>query len=595
MGVRPSTLAAILAQSSAPAGMPAGAVGLWYMDQHTSTPRARIPNAAAAGGSAPTNLLIGSRRLFSNNYGLNLWTPPASFTDSGLAAPDGTTDASVLNGTGNFTAGLNGSITLPAGTYTLAIRARRNTGTDQQFRMQFSTAPVLTSAIMTATDAWQWFTFSGVRAAGAHVLRHCISFDAATGCNIQTLDWMLLPGTVTDPAELDAAALASLRGDMYLHAGAAYTGGYVDLAASGRAMVAQFPTPRTLTTFTAMALVSKTVAGSAFQTFLGNAASMANFRAMTEESGASHAYFAGQNLGSTTSRAVTLLNQGYQLFTVRYDDAQLTYWLNDNLLDSKTVAAGDHVFRDLVSGLTGASSLWSGIRMAGALALYARALTDAEIRQAYAAQVLRAAASSITATRARVVYACGDSLTAPLNGYVELYRQAANPVSQVRNRAVSGATLDLVINQINAILAGMPSSGCSHVIVTLLVGANLPSGDSITTFLQSYAAQCDRIRATGAKVAIGTITPRISGGDTFNARRAIINTELRLWTTGGSTAPGIHVDAIYDLAADPDIGPDSAANGESTFDPTWYYDGVHFTAAAHARVDTIYRPVVNAL
>jgi hypothetical protein len=564
------------------------------MDQYTATPRPRIPNAVAPAGT-PVNMLYGSRRLFANNYGLNLWTPPASFTDSGLAAPDGTTDASVFNGTGNFTAGLNGTITLAAGTYTLAIRARRNTGTDQQFRMQFSTAPILASAVMTATESWQWFTFSGVRAAAAQTLRHCISFDGATGCNIQTMDWMLLPGAVTDPADLEAAAQASLRGDMYLHGTASYASGAVDLAASGRAMVAQFATPRTLTTFTAMALVSKTATGSAFQTFIGDAASMANFRAMTEESGASHAYFAGQNLGSTTSRAVTFLNQGYQLFTARYDDARLTYWLNDNLLDSKTVAAGDHVLRDLVSGLTAASSLWSGVRMAGALALYDRALTDAEIQQAYAAQVLRAAASSITVTRARVVYACGDSLTEPLNGYVEIYRQNASPIRQVRNRAVSGATLDLVINQINAILAGMPASGCGHVIVTLLVGANLPAGDSITTFLQSYAAQCDRIRATGAKVAIGTITPRISGGDTFNARRAIINTELRLWTTNGSTAPGQHVDAIYDLAADPDIGPDSAANGESTFDPTWYYDGVHFTAAAHARVDTIYRPVVNGL
>jgi len=45
-----------------------------------------------------------------------------------------------------------------------------------------------------------------------------------------------------------------------------------------------------------------------------------------------------------------------------------------------------------------------------------------------------------------------------------------------------------------------------------------------------------------------------------------------------------------DFAADPQMGPDSAA-----LNPRLYYDGTHPTAAGQIRLEPIIRPILNAV
>ena len=563
-----------------------GALAIWYMDEYTATPRPRIPNALAT--ASPTNLLMTPRRLFSNSA-INSWTPRASFTDSGQPGPDGTNDASVFAPAANFSGGANGSITVTAGNYTVACRAKRNTGSDQLFKMQVSGGGVNTSATKTATGTWQWFTHPVTLTAGAKDIFPMISNDGATGVNVLTMDWMLLPGTVTLDADLEAAALASLQADMYL-SNATYSGGVVDLAASTRAMVAQFPDTKTLTSFTAFAVVSKTAAGSSYQSFLNNLQDYTKFSAMLEEGGYTNGYFATASLG-TSKRQVTLLNQGYHMLTFRYDDSVMSYFIDDCKIDQKTVSTGNATVQDLVSGLLNAASLYMGGKLAGAMAIYNRALSDAEVRTAYGVQKRRAALSGITMTSAAFIAADGDSITEAAAGYFYLYLPNASPMVQGRNYAVSGAGLAEVQSRaatIDAMLPPSPTAG--KYILTLFVGANLPVGSDMATFLTDYAAYCSARKSAGWKVAVCTILPRISDvSDSFNTRRHTINTAIAGWVTAG------YCDAVIDFAADPSMGIDAAANGTGTWDATYYSDGAHPTTAGQALLETIYRPVVNGM
>jgi lysophospholipase L1-like esterase len=563
-----------------------GALAIWYMDEYVTTPTPRVPNSLAT--DTPTNYTTAPRRLFSSSA-INKWTPRASFTDSSQPGPDGTNDASVFAPSGNFSAGQNGSYVLPAGTYTIACRAKRNTGTDQLFKMQFANAPMDTSATKTATDTWQWFTHTSARAGGTYDIYHMISNDGATGVNVLTMDWLLLPGTVTSDADLNAAALKALQGDMYLR-DHTYSSGEVDLSAAGRYGVAQFPDTKTLTSFTAIALVSKTAAGSSYQSWLNKATDYAKFSAMLEESGFTQGYFATTSLG-TSKRQVTLLNQGYHMLTFRYDDAVLSYFIDDCKIDQKTVSTGDATIQDLMTGLMNASSLYMGGKLAGALALYNRALTDAEVRTAYQVQKRRAALSGITATSARFLAADGDSITEAAAGYFYKYLPNASPMVQGRNYAVSGAGLAEVQSRASTIDAMLPPSpAAGKYVLTLFVGANLPVGSDMATFLTDYAAYCSARKAAGWKVAVCTILPRISDvSDSFNTRRHTINTAIAGWVSAG------YCDAVIDFAADPDMGVDAAANGTGTWNATYYSDGVHPTAAGQTRLETIYRPVVNGL
>ncbi|MFD1787008.1 GDSL-type esterase/lipase family protein [Sphingomonas floccifaciens] len=131
--------------------------------------------------------------------------------------------------------------------------------------------------------------------------------------------------------------------------------------------------------------------------------------------------------------------------------------------------------------------------------------------------------------------------------------------------------------------------------VTVLIGANdltgYPSADAWLNALWTYVAKW---KATGAKVAVGTVLPQcLTQNPTVTAehaaRRTIVNAAIR-------AAVGGKIDGVIDFAADPVMGPDSAA-----CDRSLYGDGLHPTdgtagdANGQGKLSLVYTAAVETL
>ena len=184
------------------------------------------------------------------------------------------------------------------------------------------------------------------------------------------------------------------------------------------------------------------------------------------------------------------------------------------------------------------------------------------------------------------VAAEGDSISvyAPGN-YTGLYDGARSTVT-VCGLAVGGSDIEAVTRRIGGV------TNCNGEVVTLLIGANdMYNGNmaiSLDMWLAKVWAYTDSLRAQGYKVAMGTILPQhnVNGSaymTEFTRRRPLANAAIR-------AAVGAHIDAVIDFAADPTIGPDSAAAN-----PALYPDGLHPSASAQATMSTVYGPVVDKL
>jgi hypothetical protein len=99
--------------------------------------------------------------------------------------------------------------------------------------------------------------------------------------------------------------------------------------------------------------------------------------------------------------------------------------------------------------------------------------------------------------------------------------------------------------------------------------------------------------------------------DKNEARRAILNPEIRKWTTaggGGTIVAGVHADAVADVAANATIGilgvgaggsgtkGNTASGATGVFNTDYYSDLLHLTALTQSTiVEPIVRPLINSL
>ena len=182
----------------------------------------------------------------------------------------------------------------------------------------------------------------------------------------------------------------------------------------------------------------------------------------------------------------------------------------------------------------------------------------------------------------------GDSISVTWGGnYTGIY---ANSRPKVHHCALaSGGGIDAIAARIDKAFA------CNPAVLTILVGAHgLAERAGTQYFLRKLFAYTDALRSRGTKVAVATILPEYHPQNpryeiTFNRRRADANAAIR-------AAVGNHIDAVIDFAADPAMGPDSAAR-----DVRLYRDGVHPTdgcglgCGGQGRLAAIYTPVVDNL
>jgi lysophospholipase L1-like esterase len=96
---------------------------------------------------------------------------------------------------------------------------------------------------------------------------------------------------------------------------------------------------------------------------------------------------------------------------------------------------------------------------------------------------------------------------------------------------------------------------------------------------------CDIVRAAGFKVVVLTVLPATYSVGQNNTERAFINARLRdEWAD--------HADAIADVAADPNIGPNGAQTNATYYSSV---DEVHLTEAGYATVSGIVKTAIDTI
>ena len=167
----------------------------------------------------------------------------------------------------------------------------------------------------------------------------------------------------------------------------------------------------------------------------------------------------------------------------------------------------------------------------------------------------------------------------------------ANSRPGVRHCALaSGGGIEQIALRVDKVL------DCKPNVLTVLVGAHgLGGGPTpVADFLGKLFAYSDGLRAKEIKVAVATVLPEYHADNpaydrTFNARRVEVNEGIR-------AGVGRHIDAVIDFAADPVMGPNSAAQDKSL-----YQDGTHptyacgFGCGGQGKLAAIYAPVMDQL
>lgn len=564
------------------AALVAGAIGFWPMDTYTTSPRKAVPNAMSA-VPVSANLFAGSRRVF--NTAIGLWNNSSTtVADNAVNDPLGAQEASTSNGTGNWYISQNDATLVPAGTYTVAVNAKSNTGANQQFCFSGDGATTR-SPVKTATTSWQRFSYTFTASGGQQVAQvMLLSIDGVTAANLQIVDLELYSGSSDlGPQTLAGHLYSGISG---FNSTESYSGGYWSPSTGLGAI--QFPSAQTLTAFTAMTVCSKVASGSSYQSFLSKIQSYTAFSAMMELTGAP-AYNAGFNLNQLTSGLWRTLSVGAHVVGLRYDGTTVSFWLDDVILYQATASISSTAIEDLWVNLTNTvgGGLTSGYKF-NSIALYNKALTDAEYRQNVTALTSRAASSGITLASERVYAATGDSITGRDGfDYPYLFGPNASPAILGADWGISGYGIADLVTQASLLdLVIPPNPGARKFILSVLIGAN-NQGLGSSAFLTSLASYLDARRTAGWKVVLCTLLPQTTVG--FNAFRNAVNAGINGW------APGLHYDALADFAANGTVGIDGNGTTTGPWNTTNYSDGIHPTAAGQAILETIIRPVINAL
>lgn len=582
--------------------MPTGALGIWFVDQAATSPRRAVPNSLS-GAAVSSNLVTATRRQFSNTVYYTV-TTGITVTDLFAAGPDGKTFAARVVGdnTHNWVLGFQPSV-FAAGTYTLAFDYKSNTGLSQNFRYNLG-AGVTTG---TATTSWQTLAVTVVLTSGSKTFNLLNSPDGVTAGDLLIDNFRIYPGS-SDLGAQDFTPLHMYLGVDNNDTKPAISGGAMDMSTGGSGLV-QFPSAQTLTAFTAICLASKTARRDSFDAFLSSvsATNWQQFAAFHDAfTNGTTFYSGGTSLIPQASAyfAPVMLDTPdtkYQVTVNRYDGTTADYFHNDVKVISSSANPGKTAaIQDLWAGLL-AGINFPSFHKVSAIALYPRALTDTEVRQAVQYLEARATANGLGVDFTRFVLAEGDSITNGGSGpaitapYPNLFIPNANPLAHGFKAAVGGAVLNgaagsnsLYGRQAadNAMIP--PNKNGRTFIYTVLIGHNDGTGTYSGNPTQ-YAADVGTFllaqKAAGwDKIVLITLPPSSAVG--FNAWRNTVN---GIWTgTGWAAAHG--VDAIADFAADPTIGPDAA--GSNT---TYYGDGTHPTDACIAIMEPIYRAAVNGL
>ncbi len=579
--------------------LPYGATAVWLVDTYNAA-NPSIANAIATEAVSP-NLMRYPRRSFAAAKGF-YFHATATAVDGGVSDPYGGTEASTLVGTGNWKMIPNNPQgSFPAVQYTLCVNAKRNTGSDQPFAFTMDNGATR-SAVKTATSVWQRFTYTFTLGAPVGAVNFgLVSSDGVAGADLQIIDFEIFAGAVDLGLGANNAAGHAYFGDSayqtQTYAAGVKTNGYASV---------NLPLSIANTAFTFSALVNVTTAGG----FNGMLSELNSYGPLTL-----HSVIASQGFTDVTASgfafrndilADTSIGSGafsnivftpvvdgkYRQFTYTYSAGVLELWVNDVRMYrwEKTLSA--YSFYNLWLNTINAANP-AAHTLAGFTALWPRKLTNAEVRNAFTLNKERAAVSSVTVdsdTTDRILAIEGDSISEGAITYPGIYAGSFDsPSIWGSTWASSGSTIANLNQRAAAVDGVLPlNKNGRKFILSLLIGANDLAGyASAAQYITDLRAYCMARATAGWIVSLGTILP-LDGDATHNSRRATVNADIIANPTLYGMTSGA---AIFNFAGDAIMGPDNSRS----VNPSHWTDGTHPNATGQAVLETIYRPVINAL
>jgi hypothetical protein len=585
---------------------PSGAVGIWFAPDGVGKV---IPNRATSFTTAPSspNLI---RNLSSRlDVPYPTWVMSGVTATSGITAPDGTTRATRLQFPANTNARINIFLnpTLTAGQKILCFTAKSHDGvTPQDISGYVGTVNAFST--IPGDSTYRRYTTVFTVGAGAIGVQPLWNTSTTTAVDIDVCDIGLYDGNV-DPYPVVTSNFDGMGSPLYLGDDAGDTksvlsGGLMDLVTgSGRASI-QMQTTASLTNMTAIVIAKKTrVTTTQYQLFLGSVSDFTAFGAyfqrttgegpnliLTNTSGHYQPVVANLQFPTTTD---------LRMLSHRYDGTNVQTWADDYSVASvpATITGptlGDYNIASLSSTLTAIDEKIAGIM------LWNRALSDAEMHQAFAyAQQELALASLTLSTPSRILIAEGDSLThggdASVTPAVETYAANASPaltsggVMAWGGSTMAGAAGTNSVQARQGFITANIRTGRTNIVYLGPIGINDFVGglSNATTHAANIATWCDAIRAAGGIVALCNLLP--STYSTYNTFRNATNAIILGWT------PGQHYDYLIDVSSQTNAFPLITADAAPS-NTTYYSDTIHLTQTGQDYFEAnLLRPVLNSI
>lgn len=354
-----------------------------------------------------------------------------------------------------------------------------------------------------------------------------------------------------------------------------------------------------------MCVTAKTGTASVAHSFLSKIQAFADFSMTTEEgpnADPSQPYLGGDHLntGNYPGLWVPRSNE-WRTIAIRKESGTLSIFLNGILFYSVADASVSVSIADLVCGWLSNSGIHGKYKF-NSIALWDRALSNAEVVTGDAFLSAKAAESGLDTSIDRYVLATGDSITYGtgssdgLGSYAN--RAGANLTGTLGLvTAVAGSALGTPADSssVNSLygrkardLSVIPTNKNGRTfILTILIGRNdlLGYSGGATQYAANVATYAAAMKAGGFdKVAICTVLPSTLAG--FNTQRNLLNAIY----TGAGWAAANNIDAIIDLASVSGMGADSDASNAAN-----YGDGTHPTNAGYALLEPTFTAGINGL